>query len=1263
MNPDSQDGVQDNTELMFLNEPSLMHNLASRYARDEIYTYTAYILIAINPYKNLPIYDQELMFSYKGKSIGVKPPHVFAIADHAYRSMKIEKTGQSVIISGESGAGKTETSKVVMRYLAIVGGRFGEGGLENRVMQSNPILEGFGNAKTLRNNNSSRFGKFMKIEFDGENLVCAAAIDTYLLEKSRIVTHAKGERGYHIFYQLLAGATEEQREEWKLRGADSHAYTKHGGAPVVKGVDDKADHEEMKGAMAACTFDEDEQAEIFQIVAGLLHLGDVNFSANSSDAAVVANQVAVDAAADLLGVHPVSLKTKLVSELLTMRGESFERPLSVEDANYTRDALAKTIYSRLFDRMVTLVSNSLSGTKEPQNFIGVLDIYGFEFFDINSFEQLCINFANEKLQQHFNTQIFKQEQDIYLKEAIKVQPVEYRDNQDCIDLIEKARQGILPILDEECRMPKGSDTTFAQKLHAKHSKHPRFAAPKMGHSGKKGHGNLGGAGDFTKDEAFIVKHFAGNVTYCVDGFKTKNMEPINEDLVALMGKSDVELMCITLFPPPAEEESSSGGGRKKTKKKTVAGTFVLQLHGLSETLSATSSHFIRCIKPNMVQSPGIYTSVKVMDQLRCSGMMEALKLMHEGYPTRCPFDDLYLRYKDIMPAEISDMDPASFVECLLMALEIPPDEYQFGLTRVFFRAGKFALLDELTQNPEMAKELAAKVAVWLQRKRFKRAIFTMIAYQKMLRRAEQMRALKKFMKLGVMIWVYTKTIFPLARKVKARIAARKLQTAWRGYFARANYAEKRSNALVVQTQIRRFLAALEIAPKVKEIVDKRAAEETKRIAEADAADAAELAALHAEKSEAAKAKAMEIQAKKKEAQAKKAAEEAKASESIRQMEEMRAQMEAMKQMAEQQTALAAQAAAVQAKAPPVVTVVERRAVMRDEDDRAASAAAVKQFEERVAKLEKTVANLGKELVAERAAREKLEEMVRSGAGGGGKGGGRAAPVGTARGSPAASSKDLWARARQGAGAVAGKPGSKPGAAAAARPSRGLPPPGGAAAAASGGENAAETFEHRNIEKDRMTSQLAAVVQLIQEHMTKSAKSGVTAGDDSTDPQIGPLIRQDFCDKLLPCLNYGFKSFKLFGKHHAWDFLEKLLDDQLEQSNDGSFSVEKQSAKYNLCRAVAIIADIKLMEKNNDMRLRAFVCYGLNVQSLHHWMQVLRQNEVLSKKFFEPWSFVQTDMSMHELMTALQPLSQFSFRLALDYEVASMNIGVPRVHGR
>jgi myosin-6 len=1125
--------------------------------------------------------------------------------------------------------------------------------------------------------------------------VCSASIDTYLLEKSRIVTHTEGERSYHSFYQLCAGAPGDMQDKLRLLRADDYNYcARHGSDWVaIEGVDDAAEFDEMHAALESCGFSPEEQDAIFEITAGILHMGNADFDPNGQDNAVLRDPDVVNTAAEMFQVDAAVMRAKMVTKLVKVRSEEYEQPMNPQNAVYSRDALAKATYSRLFDFLVSKVNDSLrDDAGAVHNFIGVLDIYGFEFFDVNSFEQLCINFANEKLQQHFNSQIFKQEQEIYLKEAIKVAEIKYRDNQDCIDLLEMPRVGVINILDEECKMPKATDKSFAQKLHSQHGGargHPRFAAPKVGKKRGAALGTSGAA--LNQDEAFIIKHFAGDVIYSVEGFLDKNMDPLNEDVEKMMFNSGLDLLR-ELFPYEAPDPNARGRGGRGKKKATVGGRFLKQLGALSETLGNTNSHFIRCIKPNDDKQAGVFDGPKVIDQLRCSGMMEALKLMHEGFPTRCPFDDLYSRYKDLMPEELANLDPSSFVECLLQALEVPRDKYQFGLTKVFFKAGQFALIDELTTNPDMLDELVVKVRVWLMRKRFKRSVFTLVAYKKISQRLAQKRAGDLFASVATQMWIISKGMIPLARRVQREMRATRIQAAYRCATERANYLETCKGVSSLTRYTRRFLQARNAAPLIADITlerERREEEEKERLAamgeEARRAakqakdDVMRLKAQAAlERAEGRKGGGAAEEAAKAEAEAARLQAEEENANLKAKEEETKKEMEAMKdQMAEQ---MRVQQEAMQKQMQQMMTqmtgsvdtgnltgLAAAREERRLQEEMGieggggglVSDKKVKALEAKLNELVGTVDALKADLEEEK----KKVKWLESRAAGAGAIGSPSRPGGAGQLPAPGQASDAWQRAKDAAARQVAPPGVPAVAGRPVVPQR-APPTRPGVVALPGGAGGAESFEQRNIEKDQLVKNVAQVVAQVKAHMSQSKKKGVTLGDDSTDPEIGKLVRIQFCEALVPVLNYGFKSIKLFGKHHFWDFLEKLLDDQLEKSNDGSFSVEKQSAKYNLCRAVAIIADIKLMEKNNDMRLRAFICYGMNVQSLHRWMQVLRQNEMLAKKFFEPWSYIQTEHSMQELTQELQPLGAHTFRLALDYEVASVSsIGVPKAHGR
>ena len=473
-NPKGKGGVDDMTQLSYLNEPGVLHNLKDRYSLDSIYTYTGSILIAVNPFYPVPqLYGEHMMYSYRDRMLGELSPHVYAIAEEAFRQMSQYNKSQSVLISGESGAGKTETSKLIMNYLAFVGGhskqkQTGEKTVEQQVLESNPILEAFGNAKTVRNNNSSRFGKYMEIQFDSKLRISGAAIRTYLLERSRVVFVNDPERTFHSFFQLCYGADEAERETLKLRPAQEFKYLAQSTCLEIEEMDNAEGYKRTKEAMSIVGMTEEDQHCVFRVVAVVLHLGNVVFEADPEDdeKCVLAedSKESLEAAAELLGTQAELLEKALSTRTRQTFDGAITSPLSAAAATHSRDSLSKTIYSKLFDWLVHKINTSIGQDATSKLTVGVLDIYGFEQFKKNDFEQFCINLANEKLQQHFNQQIFKKEQEEYKKEEIQWTYIDFVDNQDILDLIEKKPGGMIDLLDEQCQFPKATSADFAQKI-------------------------------------------------------------------------------------------------------------------------------------------------------------------------------------------------------------------------------------------------------------------------------------------------------------------------------------------------------------------------------------------------------------------------------------------------------------------------------------------------------------------------------------------------------------------------------------------------------------------------------------------------------------------------------------------------------------------------------------------------------------------------------------------------------------------------------
>ncbi|XP_073671823.1 unconventional myosin-Va isoform X3 [Paramisgurnus dabryanus] len=789
-NPDILVGENDLTALSYLHEPAVLHNLKVRFTDSKlIYTYCGIVLVAINPYETLPIYGADIINAYSGQNMGDMDPHIFAVAEESYKQMARDERNQSIIVSGESGAGKTVSAKYAMRYFATVSGSASEANVEEKVLASNPIMESIGNAKTTRNDNSSRFGKYIEIGFDKKYHIIGANMRTYLLEKSRVVFQADEERNYHIFYQLCASANLPEFKALKLRTANEFHYTKQGRSPVIDGVDDAKEMSTTRNAFILLGVNESYQMGLFQILASILHLGNVEVKDRDLDSSIIPpNNAHLSVFCELMGVTYQDMSHWLCHKKIKTTTETFIKPIPKLQAINARDALSKHIYAKLFNWIVDHVNKALHSSVKQHSFIGVLDIYGFETFEINSFEQFCINYANEKLQQQFNLHVFKLEQEEYMKEQIPWTLIDFYDNQPCINLIE-AKMGILDLLDEECKMPKGSDDSWAQKLYNTHLKTCElFEKPRM------------------SNKAFIIQHFADKVEYQCDGFLEKNKDTVNEEQINVLKASKFDLL-VELFQDVEKATSPTGaapapGGRtrlsvkpvkskagqsSKEHKKTVGLQFRNSLHLLMETLNATTPHYVRCIKPNDHKFAFTFDPKRAVQQLRACGVLETIRISAAGFPSRWTYQEFFSRYRVLMKQKDVLTDKKMTCKNVLEKLVQDPDKYQFGKTKIFFRAGQVAYLEKLRADKLRAAciRIQKTIRCWLARKKYLRMKNAATTIQRFVR-GYQARCLAKFL-----------------RRTRAAIVIQKYQ---RMYVQRTSYKRKQAAALVMQCILRAYMA-------------------------------------------------------------------------------------------------------------------------------------------------------------------------------------------------------------------------------------------------------------------------------------------------------------------------------------------------------------------------------------------------------------------------------------------------------------------------
>uniref|UniRef100_A0A3Q2VWC0 Unconventional myosin-XV-like n=1 Tax=Haplochromis burtoni TaxID=8153 RepID=A0A3Q2VWC0_HAPBU len=671
--------LPDGTLVSELNETTVLMNLKKRYDQDLVYTYIGSILVSVNPYKLLNIYGTDMVLLYEGHGLSDNPPHLFAIANLSYTTMMDAKKDQCIVISGESGSGKTEATKLILRYLTAIHHKRNVT-QQVYILEAMPLLESFGNAKTVRNDNSSRFGKYTQI-YMNEGVISGAITSQYLLEKSRIVFQAKSERNYHIFYEMLAGLPPHEKHSLYLQEAETYYYLNQGGNCTIEGKDDGEDFRRLLSAMDILCFTPEEQNGIYRLLSSVLHLGNIYFQPHlGQEVASVVSTQEIRVVAELLLVSPEGLEKSVTFKLTDTVREKIYTPLTVESAVDARDAVAKILYSLLFSWLTERINGRVYPRNEALS-ISVLDIYGFEELQVNSFEQLCINYANETLQFYFNRVIFQEEQEEYMREQIKWQQQPFGHNEACLDLIAAKPHGILRILDDQCGFPQATDHTFLQKCHYHHGNNPLYARPKM------------------PQPEFTLKHYAGKVTYQVYKFLDKNFDMVRQDVLDLFTQSK-NRMVSSLFWKHSESLSQQrsnvrrSSAARRYQANTVSAKFQSSLQELLEKMERCNPYFVRCIKPNHLKEPGMFDMELVKTQLHYSGIMETIHIRKEGYPIRLHFHSFLSRYKALLC--LKDTPPADGENCVAMLQRLGPvktDSYQLGVSKIFLKEELYQLLE------------------------------------------------------------------------------------------------------------------------------------------------------------------------------------------------------------------------------------------------------------------------------------------------------------------------------------------------------------------------------------------------------------------------------------------------------------------------------------------------------------------------------------------------------------------------------------------
>ncbi|RMZ91960.1 hypothetical protein DV736_g787, partial [Chaetothyriales sp. CBS 134916] len=804
MNPYQFEAAEDLTSLSHLNEPAILQAIKLRYAQKEIYTYSGIVLIATNPFARVDsLYVPQMVQIYTGKQRQSQAPHLFAIAEEAYIDMLRKNINQTVVVSGESGAGKTVSAKYIMRYFATRGSPSEAlkgsksrldalSKIEEQILATNPVMEAFGNAKTTRNDNSSRFGKYIEIMFDSNTDIIGARIRTYLLERSRLVFQPLKERNYHVFYQLVAGATEAERQDFGLLPVEQFDYMNQGTEPVLDGVDDAAEFAGTRKSLTTIGLAPETQAEIWRVLAALLHLGNIKITAARNESAhLSSSDPSLVRACDMLGLDAANFSKWLVKKQLVTREGAIISNLVQQQATVVRDSVAKFIYSSLFDWLVHTINQGLATPEVMQRlhtFIGVLDIYGFEHFAKNSFEQFCINYANEKLQQEFNQHVFKLEQEEYMREEIDWTFIDFADNQPCIDLIE-GKLGILALLDEESRLPMGSDSGLIKKLHHTFlDKQAFYKKPRFGQT------------------AFTVCHYALDVTYESDGFIEKNRDTVPDEQMEVLRQSSSRFLVNVLQTATElrEKESTASSatrtmangpnkrvGSAASRKPTLGGIFKSSLIELMHTINSTDAHYIRCIKPNEAKEAWKFEGPMVLSQLRACGVLETVRISTAGYPTRWTYEEFALRYYMLCHSsewttEIQTMAQNILRKVLGDVTRERGDKYQTGKTKIFFRQGMLAFLED--KRSARLKESAIMIQKNLRAKYYRK----------------QYLAIRESI-----IQVQSATRAFLARRqadeVRQAKAATTIQRVWRGQKERKDYNATRNNIIRFQSLAKGYM--------------------------------------------------------------------------------------------------------------------------------------------------------------------------------------------------------------------------------------------------------------------------------------------------------------------------------------------------------------------------------------------------------------------------------------------------------------------------